>query len=123
MLIEFLNEPIKVNKKEFAKDLRINITEQKQMRLKVNLYDPEDESGYRPLDFILYSIDLPHVEGLDLSCGINCKELSMNNALKLKINFNIVKQKWKLKGTFNGRELSKTSGDVNDIVTYIKDLL
>jgi len=123
VLIEFLNEPIKVDKKEFAKDLRINITEQKQMRLKITFYDPKNEGGFIPLDLVVYSIDTPRIDGLGLSFGLNGKEMGRNIPFKLKLHLDIIKRKWKLTGCFNNKDLNKTMNDISEVVTCIRDLL
>lgn len=123
MLIEFLEKPIMIDGKEFAKDFRININEKKQMRMKIHFYDPKKEGEFIPLDLVVYGFDSPHVEGLGFSFGLNGKELIRNIPFTLKLGFNLPKRKWRLRGCFNNKDLDKSMDNIGEIITYIRDLL
>lgn len=123
MLVEFLDQDILVDSKKFARDFRVNIDDQKRMRLKVKFYDQKDETkDLIPLDLIVRNFD-KKIEGMGFAISLTGKENVRNIPFSFKLQFSIIKRKWIFSGSFNNKEIHKVTDNICDIGPCIRDLL
>ena len=94
MLIEFLKEPILINGSEYAKDLRINITKEKQMRVKVKYLGSGAEV---PIDLVVYRFTVPNFSKPPfVNVSLDGRNMTINSNFLLNVSYNYMNGKWKL---------------------------
>lgn len=106
MLIEFLEDKvIAVDKKPAMKNLRINITPSKQMRLKVELIDPD--SNHYPLDLEVYEIGSFQFKLSHAYVNFIGKERINQMPFNLRVGYDISHHLWKIDGKISGRNIKE----------------
>ena len=95
MLIEFLDKPVMVDGQEYVKDLRINITKDKQMRLKTK-YLVSGEAI--PIDLVVYRFMAPNFSKVPtISISLEGRNMTINSNFTMNVSYNYMSGKWKLR--------------------------
>lgn len=120
MLIEILESPVLINKKEVLKNIRLNIAENHKFRLKMNYVNKNEDV---PIDIVCFNWNISKLEKMKLSLGIdiNGKEMIRSLAFNLKLSFDIIKRRWFLNGTIGNNVVSiKTENQIELLLELCK---
>ena len=122
VLIEFLKEPVLVDGSEYLKDLRINITKDKQMRLKAKYLNTGKEI---PIDLVVYRFTLPNFSKPPIiSISLDGRNMTVSGNFTMMVSYNYISGKWKLKYDSITKSIRKEGHNLlKEITEIIHDVL
>ena len=116
MLVEFLST-ITVDKKPFAKNLRIKILPKThQLRIKVSYINCDSEV---PIDIVIYDWSMKF-EKLNIGIVIDGREMVTNTQILLTISYDVLKRHCKLTGKIGNENIKFTINSLEDILEIPK---
>ena len=122
MLIEFLKEPVLVDGSNYIKDLRINATKDKQMRLKAKYLGSGTEI---PIDMVVYRFSLPDFSKPPLvHVSLDGRNMTINSNFTLNVSYNYLSGKWKLRYNSTTRSIRHEGHNLlKEVTEIIHDVL
>lgn len=122
MLIEILKEPILVDSKPVLKNVRLNIVENNQLRLKAT-YLGQQDGAEEQVDIVVFRWTIPKLDKLSISISIDGKEMLRNLPFGLKLSYDFLHREWRLKGKFGNRQVNQTLESIGSIMLVVRDFI
>lgn len=123
MLIEILKEPILVDSKPVLKNVRLNIVENNQLRLKATYLGQQDGAEDSQVDIVVFRWTIPKLDKLAISISIDGKEMLRNLSFGLKLSYDFLHREWRLKGKFGSRQVNQTLESISSILLVVRDFI
>lgn len=121
MLIEFPIGIIKADQKPAIENLRINVAQNRQMRIKFNVI--KDDQDPVPLDIVVYEYR-PSLEGIaSFAIVAQGEEFNTHRPFKLTFAYELMKKRWRVRGSFNAKPIDETVNNIVELVNVVKTLV
>lgn len=122
MLIKLPEGPILVDNNPLISDVKINITKQKQARIKLVYHHKDGKEN--PLDIVIYGFTFPKLNSVStVSMDIVGKELISEKDFKLEISYKFLKGIWSINGTYNKHNISHTWKRFQEFMQVVSKIL
>lgn len=120
MLLECLGSPVIADGKPRVKDIRLNLPNKNQCRLRFNWVDGGKDV---PFDIVIYDFSRPELDKANVSITINGEEYGQHIPFFLKISFSFFGRKWILNGSINNRSLSYELHTLLDLELVVQEMV
>lgn len=121
MLIEILKNPVMVDGIEVLNNIRLNVTDQHQLRLKMTYIDSNKVES--DVDLVVFNWTAPKLEKLSLSISIDGKEMLRNIRFNLRLSYDFFKRSTKLRGKFGPHTVNKDLSNISDILMVVREYI
>lgn len=119
MLFECLKSPILANGKPIVKDVRLNIPNKNQCRLR---FDWVEGGKNIPFDIVVYDLSKPRLEKTSVTMTINGEEYGNHIPFFLKISFSFFGMKWLVNGSIKNRSLNYELHTMVDLMLIVQEM-
>lgn len=121
MLIEVLQSPITIDKREMIKDLRINIPKGKrQLRMKLTCIN----NGEHPVDVVIFGFTNPKIDKLtNITMSIDGKDMKNDKSFRFYVKLYLLKMEWELSGNIGQKNINVKLTDIGKLFEILSEFI